>query len=213
MVSSKDYYEILGVSEKASLDEIKKAYRSLALKYHPDRATQTDKKAAEEKFKEISEAYYVLQDEKRRAEYDKFRRGGYSSQFSGAQGFDFEEILKHFTGFQGKTSRARKKDYGAIFDSGDIFELFEHMGAGDNNDYVFESAHFQGKEETDIRANLKVPAQLLSKGGKAKFAHEGKDIELTIKPGTKSGQKLRLREQGKLCSCCGHRGDLILTII
>ena len=92
-----DYYSVLGVSEDASDTEIKKAYRKLALKYHPDK-NPGDKKA-EEKFKKISEAYYALGDAKRRKEYDNLRRmGAYTGDFSSAQGFDFSEFAKHFSG-------------------------------------------------------------------------------------------------------------------
>ena len=99
-MSDKDYYSILGVPENANVNEIKKKYRSLAMKYHPDR-NQDNREKAEERFKQISEAYYVLSDEKRRAEYDAFRKGygrGFGGQFTGAQGFDFDEILKAFSG-------------------------------------------------------------------------------------------------------------------
>lgn len=215
MVTSKDFYSILGVPEKANLQEIKKAYRNLALKYHPDRAAAADKKKSEEKFKEISEAYYVLSDEKRRAEYDNFKNGpaAYSADdFASAQGFDFQEILKHFrsSGASAKRTRAR---------SGyeDIFDVFEHMNSSGANQYVFTSDPRQqsngAEEETDINARINVPQEVMAKGGEAKFKLSGKEVTLTIKAGTKHGQKLRLRGQGKTCSCCRHAGDLILTII
>ena len=90
----KDYYNTLGLPEDADVDTIKKAYRKLALKYHPDKA-QGDKKRAEERFKEMSEAYYVLSDAKRRAEYDAYRTGsGPQGEFTSAQGFDFEEVKR-----------------------------------------------------------------------------------------------------------------------
>ncbi len=118
---SKDYYEILSVPKNSSKDEIKKAYRKLAQKHHPDKSGGN-----EEKFKEINEAYYVLGDEKRRAEYDRYGRvftgagfEGFSAQGGPASGWDFSEfgadfpdlseIFGEFLGFRGGESRGRKR--------------------------------------------------------------------------------------------------------
>ena len=95
MAQSKDYYEILGVSRDVTDEELKKAYRKLAKKYHPDSYTGDDKTAAEAKFKEISEAYSVLSDKEKRAQYDRFgsnfEQAGYggASSYGGFGGFDF----------------------------------------------------------------------------------------------------------------------------
>ncbi|MBN1502779.1 molecular chaperone DnaJ [Candidatus Woesearchaeota archaeon] len=106
-MAKKDYYEILGVSRDASKDEIKKAYKKLALKYHPDRHMDTDKKKeAEEKFKEINEAASVLGDDEKRAQYDRFG----TAQPMDFSGFDFSDF-----GF---------RDFGGDFDFGDIFDMF-----------------------------------------------------------------------------------------
>lgn len=107
-MSKKDYYEILGVSKTATKDEITKAFRRLAMKYHPDRASG---KEAEEKFKEIQKAYAVLSDEKKRKEYDQFGEAGFASggfgagDFSGTH-FDFGDIFSQmFGGGRGPGSR------------------------------------------------------------------------------------------------------------
>ena len=116
MSTKRDYYEILGVQKGASIDEIKKAYRSLALKHHPDRVSG-DKKAAEEKFKEISEAYAVLSDPQKKSQYDQFGHAGIDSRYS------YEDIFKG-------------ADFGSIFDDlgfggGGIFgDIFEGMFGG-----------------------------------------------------------------------------------
>ncbi|OGW74611.1 MAG: hypothetical protein A2Z72_07270 [Omnitrophica bacterium RBG_13_46_9] len=217
-MSNKDYYKILGVSENAGIDEIKKAYRNLALKYHPDR-NPGNKKEAEERFKEIGEAYYVLGNEKRRAEYDAFRKGygyGEGGEFTGAQGFDFDEILKRFSGSarRGRARRTTFKD--DIFE--DIFSVFQNMGDnGVHTEYIHRGNGLGGNysnimEHTDINATLAIPAGVAKTGGEVLFRHDGKKITLRIKPDTRSGQKLRIRGQGKVCSSCGHAGDLIVTI-
>ena len=105
MASKKDYYEILGVSKSASKDEIKSAFRKLAKKYHPDVSKEEN---AEEKFKEIEEAYSVLSDEQKRKQYDQFG----SAAFDGSQGFN------GFGGFNGGYSNF---DFGD-FDYQDIFD-------------------------------------------------------------------------------------------
>src|SRR5210317_2635709 len=98
---SEDYYKILGVQKNASDEEIKKAYRKLAMKYHPDH-TKGDK-GAEEKFKKISEAYAVLSDKEKRKQYDTFGSSGFHQRYSQEdifRGFDFGDIFKEF-GFGG----------------------------------------------------------------------------------------------------------------
>ncbi|MEA3408739.1 MAG: molecular chaperone DnaJ [Candidatus Eisenbacteria bacterium] len=99
MASSDDYYEVLGVGRDASPEEIKKAYRALAFKYHPDK--NEGDASAEEKFKEATEAYEVLADEQKRAQYDQFGKsafGGGHQGFQGAQGFDMDDALRTFMG-------------------------------------------------------------------------------------------------------------------
>ena len=95
---AKDYYETLGVSKDASKKEIKKAYKKLAMKYHPDRAPEAKKKEYEEKFKEINEAAAVLGNDEKRSNYDKF---GSSENFnSGFEGFDFSDFMHGSTDFE-----------------------------------------------------------------------------------------------------------------
>ncbi|MCB0516109.1 MAG: molecular chaperone DnaJ [Chitinophagales bacterium] len=95
MANKKDYYEILGVSRDASADEIKKAYRKTALKYHPDR--NPDNKEAEDKFKEAAEAYEVLSDPQKRSQYDRFGHAGMGNGgFSGGGGMNMEDIFSNF---------------------------------------------------------------------------------------------------------------------
>ena len=103
-MAKRDYYDVLGVTKSASKDEIKKAYRKLALKYHPDK-TKGDK-TSEEKFKEASEAYHVLSDEKRKTNYDQFGHAAFEGAGGGGQGFggfdfnssSFSDIFEDFFG-------------------------------------------------------------------------------------------------------------------
>ncbi len=102
-MATRDYYEILGVGKNASDDEIKKAYRKLAMKYHPDR--NPNKKEAEERFKEINEAYAVLSDKEKRKQFDTFGAEGFRQRFTQEdifRGFDFDEILSGFFGGRGR---------------------------------------------------------------------------------------------------------------
>jgi len=137
MATKRDYYEILGVSKDASADEIKKIYRKLALQYHPDRNKDA---GAEEKFKEISEAYAVLSDSEKRSQYDRFGHAGIDGQYSA------EDIF-------------RGADFGGF---GDIFEMFFGGGRrgprgprrGTDLQYdlyvTFEEAAFGVRKDIDI---------------------------------------------------------------
>ncbi len=110
MMTKRDYYEILGISKGSSLEELKKAYRKLALKHHPDRVPAEERKQAEEQFKEISEAYAVLSDDTKRAMYDRYGHAGIDSRFSN------EDIF-------------RNADFGDFGFGGGIFdEIFSGFG-------------------------------------------------------------------------------------
>ena len=118
-MAKRDYYDVLGVNKSASKDEIKKSYRKLALKYHPDK-TKGDK-ASEEKFKEASEAYHVLSDEKRKTNYDQFGHAAFEGSAGGGQGFGgfdfnassfsdiFEDFFGDFGGGQGSSRRSSNR--------------------------------------------------------------------------------------------------------
>lgn len=148
MADKRDYYEVLGVSKSASEDEIKKAYRTLAKKYHPD--ANKDDKSAEAKFKEINEAYSVLSDKEKRAQYDQYGHagidpnmgaGGGFSGFGGGMDFDLNDIFGSFFGggfSSGRSSRAsnaptRGDDIGAR-----IFISFEEAAFGCKKEVSYE---------------------------------------------------------------------------
>ena len=217
MAAKKDYYQVLGVSEHASVDEIKKTYRTLAKKYHPD--ANPGNKSAEEKFKEISEAYYVLSDAKKRKDYDLYKQsgfsqgqgGGYQSAqgFQGAQGFDYEEILRAFRGGQGGGGRRTTVHFGGGMRG--FEDIFGDLFSGGRESGGEEEA--QSQISSDAAATLKVSKSRAQKGGEVSFGtRDGKKITVKIPAGTNSGKKLRLTRQGGVCQTCGHPGDLILTI-
>lgn len=211
----KDYYKILGVSEDSSADEIKKAYKRLAVRYHPDKNLK-NKKEAEEKFKLISEAYYVLSDAGRKEEYDTFRKGGFRGAYTGASGFSFDDLLKQF-GMAGASGTSQRRGGGKYSEFGDILGAL--FGGHDFNERNFVHVRGSGNEyrppsrgSSDINAVLQIPRASAGHHGKTVVKVHGKKITVTIPPGMKSGQKLRLKGQGELCPYCNHRGDLILMV-
>lgn len=232
-MQNKNYYKVLGVSESASEEEIKKLYRKLAIKHHPDK--NKGSKQAEEKFKELSEAYYVLGDKKRRAEYDQMRKYGFSGNpggtgsgqgsasynYAGAQGFNFEDFLRAFGSRQSRGSRGGSSGHYSVFN--DIFEDLSSSSSRRGGNFGAYGSPFGGAQQemvvnpeevdVDIVVNLRISKEKAASGGKVSFkSPEGKTIQVNIPPGTKDGQKLRLTRQGKLCRSCHHEGDLILRI-
>jgi DnaJ-class molecular chaperone len=211
MANAKDYYKVLGVEEKDSVAEIKKIYRRLARKYHPDK--NAGDKAAEEKFKEISEAYYVLGDEKRRKEYDEMRKfgGGGAHPFSGAQGFNFNDFMGSYAASGARGSGGQRYSvfddvFSDIFGGGQQSSRSSHRQAPQNKSQ-------ESQEKADLYVNLRIGQEVAEKGGKLTFTTPGgKKITVTIPEKTEVGKKMRLARQGNKCSCCGHPGDLILTI-
>ncbi|MCF7908597.1 MAG: DnaJ domain-containing protein [Candidatus Omnitrophica bacterium] len=224
-MNTKDYYTILGVNRRASQGEIKSAYRKLAFKYHPDRCPEEKKKECEEKFKDVAAAYYVLGDLKKRKEYDDYKKGTYtfrsgpgSGDFASQTGFDFDDLMKHFQDIGAKKSRPGRSSSQYFFfdDLADIFKDVHSAGShagGKYTTYDFNNAGSFQKVDTDTLANLNVPVNIANRGGEVKFKMtDGRAITLKINPGTKNGQKLRLKGLGRMCPCCDHRGDLFIMV-
>jgi len=199
---AEDYYQILGVKKEASQEEIKKAYRKLAMKYHPDH-TKGDK-GAEEKFKKISEAYAVLSDKEKRKEYDTFGSEGFRQRFSQEdifRGFDFGDIFKEF-GFGGGDyfsgrSGGRRFTYGGR--SGFNFGGGQQQAQLKGSDLVYE-----------LPLTLREVATGTSKV--ITLQHQGESENLTVKipPGLISGKKLRLAGKGNPSPYGGPAGDLFI---
>lgn len=205
----KDYYDILGVNKNATQDEIKKAYRKLAMKYHPDR--NPNDKSAEEKFKEITEANEVLSDPDKRKKYDTL--GANWKQYQ-TQGQGFEDFFSHFG--KGRPSGRTYEFSGNLGDlfgnlSGfsDFFESFFGSGASDFGARPNRRAQRKG---ADFEATLYITLEDAFHGASKEVLIEGKKIRLNIAPGTRDNKKLRLKGLGGKGSHGGEKGDLYLTL-
>lgn len=200
----KDYYKSLEIDKTATPDEIKKAYRRLAKKYHPDK--NPDNKASEEKFKEISEANEVLSDPEKRKKYDQLGSNWKHYQNAGAEGNDW------FRNYQ-----SSRQGGGAHF-SGNVDDLFGHVGGfsdffesffGGSSSYTDTSHARKGQ---DFEAALKITLEEAYHGTEKEFTVDGKKIKIKINPGIEHGKKLRLKNQGSDGYNGGEKGDLYLTI-
>lgn len=146
MVANKDYYEILGVEKSASEDELKKAYRKLAKKYHPD-ANQDNKKEAEAKFKEVNEAYEILSDPQKRRMYDQFGTADPSQGFGGAGG--------PFGGQNGYYSYT-SSGFDGFSDFGDLGDIFSSFFGGGFSGGRSARQNTGPKKGSDLRYNLEI---------------------------------------------------------
>jgi DnaJ-class molecular chaperone len=206
----KDYYKILGVSETASQDAIKRAYRKLAKEFHPD--TKGGDKNAEDRFKDISEAYAVLKDPKKRKEYDIMRKnpfaggqpgghgfenfggpgGGFRINFGDSQNTGLDDLLGSFFGFGGRRGSSQQDFSGNPFSQG---------------------RQRSSQKGSDFQANITIPFDLAIKGGETSVqTPTGKKIKLKIQAGIEEGKKVKMTGQGSPSSDGGAPGDLYITI-
>ena len=215
MPQTQDYYDILGVDEDASADEIKKAYRQLAREYHPDR--NPDKPNAEEKFKEVQEAYSVLSDADKRREYDARRQSPFGGQ--GFGGFDpgqqrgGQRTYRSPDGFNVRFEQGGDAfDEGGFGGIGDIFDSF--FGGRTETRDPFGNQPGQQRQRTgsrDVETTLRIPFDQALRGGKTKVTlPDGEKVRIDIPQGVRSGFKIRLRGRGEP-DARGNRGDLYVT--
>lgn len=210
-----DYYEVLGVAKTSTPEELKKAYRKLALKYHPDK-NPGDKKA-EEKFKQISEAYAVLSDKDKRQQYDTYGAEGFQQRYSQEdifRGADIGDILRefgiNFGGGGGRTTFRSSRG------GGDPFGSFFQQGQGGPGG--FGGFQQQGPPPKGQDLSLELPINLeevlhgvektisLGRGGKSD------KVSVKIPAGIESGKKLRVTGKGNPSQFGGPSGDLYLLI-
>ena len=204
-MATKDYYHVLGVSKNASEEELKRAYRKLAMKYHPDK--NPNKKEAEERFKEINEAYAVLSDKEKRKQYDTFGAEGFRQRFTQEdifRGFDFDEILSGLFGGRGR--RESRSGGRGGFDFGDLFggqSPYQNMGR-------------MPQKGEDVLYELTISLEEAASGGEKRISYRknGKveDVSVKIPRGIPSGKKLRLAGKGMEGKNGGPPGDLYLQI-
>lgn len=214
---AQDYYKTLGIDKTATPEEIKKAYRKLALKYHPDK-TQGDK-ALEDKFKIISEAYAVLSDPEKRKQYDTYGSADFQQRFSQEdifRNFDLGDILKEF-GFGGGGGFNRSGGFSSAFKHGGAGSSFSGMGgnsffqnAGSGGGYG-RKAPARGKDlEYELPLTLD---ELINGGGKTiTISQNGqaKAIEVKIPKGLTQGKKIRLPGKGESGANGGPAGNLYI---
>lgn len=189
-----DFYEVLGVARDAGADEIKKKYRQLARKYHPDVSKETD---AEERFKQINEAYDVLKDKDKRAAYDQLGANWKHGQdFNAPPGFDFGD--------------------GGSF--GDIFEtLFSQGGIGGGGFEGFGGFSGQqgggfARKGADLQTTVRIDLMQAMRGDQVNITVNSKNLNIKIPKGIKAGQKIRLAGQGQPGEGGGPSGDLLVEV-
>jgi len=210
---AKDYYDTLGISKSASAGEIKKAYRKLALKYHPDH--NKDDKSAETRFKEISEAYAVLSDSEKRKQYDTFGAEGFQNRFSQEdifRGFDFGTIFKEF-GFGGGRS---ENVFSHIFGGGPSGAGRTHFRAAGSSPFQGFQGQPMGMRGQDLVYELSVTLEDVAHGAQKLIVYNLGDgeqrVSMKVPKGIRSGKKLRLTGKGKPGIQGGPPGDLFVQV-
>ncbi len=200
-MSATDYYKSLGVEKSASDAEIKKAYRKLAMKYHPDH-TKGDK-SSEEKFKKISEAYAVLSDPEKRKQYDTYGSADFQQRFSQEdifKNFDFSDIFREF-GFSGSGGPTGDGGFRFTFGGGNPFGGRRQQRAVKGSDLVYE---------------LPITVHDVARGSNKQISlqHQGRteNISVKIPKGMSGGKRLRLAGKGEASPYGGPAGDLYIKV-
>jgi curved DNA-binding protein len=197
-MASTEYYKVLGVDKGASADELKKAFRKLAVKYHPDK-TAGDK-AAEEKFKQINEAYDVLSDPEKRKKYDALGENWkYYDQAQAAGG-------QHAYGNAGNYGGFNPDDFMHGSDTGGFSDFFgDFFGGGRGGN--------KARTGPDLQATFTITLEEAFHGVTKTVNINGQALNLKLKPGIADGQILRLKGKGGPGFKGGLQGDLLLTIV
>lgn len=216
----KDYYKVLGLDSKASQDEIKKAFRKLARKYHPD--VNKNDKALEEKFKEINEAYEVLSDPEKRKKYDELgaQWQRYQRSGGGSEGFNWEQWgsrpNQQYT-YRSVTPDEFEELFGRQGGYSDFFENLFGQATRRGADHHTGGHDFGSKERSrqgqDLEHTIQVTLDEAFRGTTRVLEWEhGKKVEAKVPCGVKTGSRVRLKGQGGIAPGGGEPGDLYLVI-
>jgi len=190
----KDYYKILGVPKAASEADIKRAYRKLARDHHPDR--RPGDKKAEERFKEINEAYEVLGDAEKRRKYDQL----------GSRYQEWQRMGGDPRGFNWGQGNVRVEDLNDLF-GGEFSDFFTSIFGGDAA--RGRRANMRGR---DVEHNVDISLEEAFHGATLTFQKNGKDLEVKIPPGVKTGSRVRVAGEGGAGAGSGPKGDLYLVV-
>ncbi|MBU0650221.1 DnaJ domain-containing protein [Patescibacteria group bacterium] len=209
MATKRDYYDILGVAKNASDEELKKAYRKLALEHHPDMVKDSDKKSHEERFKEINEAYQVLSDPQKRKMYDTYGHAGMGQGFAGAEAGPGGFGAQGFGGRQGPFTYTYSTNMGGQNPFGDIdpFEVFQDF---------FGFRGFGGQRQPRRGKNLSYQLEInfvdAVKGAQKTIKVETGEITIKIPQGARDGTELRFAGRGMPGPNGTPSGDLFITL-
>lgn len=213
----KDYYKVIGVNKNATQDEIKKAYRKLAVRYHPDK--NKGNKEAEEKFKEINEANEVLSDPEKRKKYDELGENWKYYQQSGgqqSQDFDWSQYANQGGGRGGQSQYTYEGDYSDAFGGAGFSDFFETLFGGGGRTSQGTRGRKSSRKTSlkgeDLAAEMSITLEDAYHGADKLFDLNGQSIKLKIKPGISEGQSLKLGGKGAAGYNGGSAGDLILRI-
>jgi DnaJ-class molecular chaperone len=207
MSTKRDYYEVLGVRKGATPEELKKAYRELALSSHPDRVPAEKKKEAENTFKEISEAYAVLTDPQKRALYDQYGHSGVDQKFRQEDIFRGTDFRSVFEGMQGNGFG------GGFFENlfGDLgFEIFTPRGRKKKRGGGAEAEVLGRDLEAPLAVTLEEAYRGVEKTVTVPRGDESRTLSVTVPAGVKTGSRLRMKGEGE--SSGATRGDLYLVV-
>ena len=198
-----DYYKILGIDKKASQDEVKKAYRKLARKYHPD--VNADNKEAQKKFQEVNEANEVLSDPEKRKKYDE-----YGENWQHADQFEQAKRSGSQRQYSGGTNPFEGSSFGGNdFGGGGFSDFFESMfGRSTGGRSQRSSTRFKGQ---DFHAELQLSLREATTTHKQTFTVNGRQIRITIPAGVADGQVINIKGHGAPGTNGGPHGDLYLT--